>query len=88
MDNYPSMASCVQRPRRSFADMPRGAQLMAWHRLDDRPQRVLPHRRHSFEIVISLSVMNSNNAGWPSLVAAIPRSMADRMSAGSVIRSP
>ena len=53
-------------------------------------RREMEERRlfYSFEIVISLSVMNSNNAGWPSLVAAIPRSMADRMSPGSVIRSP
>ncbi len=43
---------------------------------------------YSFEIVISLSVMNSRSAGWPSFVAAIPRSMAARMSPGSVIRSP
>ena len=43
---------------------------------------------YSLEIVISLSVMNSNKAGWPFCVAAMPLFKAATMSLGSVIRSP
>lgn len=42
---------------------------------------------YSLEIVISLSVINSRSTGLPFLVASIPRSIAPRMSFGSVTRS-